>query len=822
MRPVLSRGLLAVFLFVGLAGSAAAAKAADIVKDFLAQDSEYKTYSEQVMPWHKALVAALKQKPDEDAAARILAPEFGLTQDQTRELERVWIRFVSAYWNNENEDETKIVRASIDRDIIALASETDHNPFVLSVATEAITRIGRCDSATFDALMKGERDVAQKGWPVALQSHCSNWLGAYAEMAPQKAGAALVALTLRVSDKKAAGLALSELAASEALLARASPKDRAALRQRFSFLHLKALMNAGLVDEGIAFYEAIPARDRQALLAQDLQGIDVTVDGLPLSLPVKDSVYVYFSNTRDELSLYLAAAYYLKGKLDRARAIVRPDLLMLGHDALDCWHKQEFEQGGRRKSCAGNGEQYFEAEFLDLALVHISDDPYDLFEMNFAAAFDNAAPVKWSGLWVDAMCKYLEGDTDAMPCSALRKHVGENLGEDYTADEDQRTLDNIRAVVTAALPHAVGRIDAYKTKFAAAIARYPVEVAGPRVADEGPLPSRFKELPLPPQYAGPPEKEKELPDWIKAMTPLPDGYQPVRVGRDKNRVAVISVSQNFDPTGEVTAGGYWVHLSEDDGKTWRRPLYTGLADHFPYVVLSASNLPLFDGDTLEVAVDVQELDLSSITYPPIGLRTRREKTGLYLRIPIAELLRDSDGDGIPDIAEEHLLLDPNNADSDGDGIPDGIDPLPNVKQAKQAAPEQQALAAFLERFFSIHTGAIIQPVDAPNDETRLRTAAMGSAPESASADRPIFVSGNPPDFAGLHPDRMMLVYNDADLARLRRLTPDFHAISLSPIIFNRMHDRGYMTWSAGWAGGTVRIYRSESGWKIQDISHWIT
>ena len=41
-----------------------------------------------------------------------------------------------------------------------------------------------------------------------------------------------------------------------------------------------------------------------------------------------------------------------------------------------------------------------------------------------------------------------------------------------------------------------------------------------------------------------------------------------------------------------------------------------------------------------------------------------------MEIPIAALRSDRDKDGITDILEEHLLLNPDNADSDGDGIDD--------------------------------------------------------------------------------------------------------------------------------------------------------
>ncbi|MEO7680731.1 MAG: hypothetical protein ABIS14_08575, partial [Sphingomonas sp.] len=65
--------------------------------------------------------------------------------------------------------------------------------------------------------------------------------------------------------------------------------------------------------------------------------------------------------------------------------------------------------------------------------------------------------------------------------------------------------------------------------------------------------------------------------------------------------------------------------------------------------------------------------------------------------------------------------------------------------------------------------------------------------------------------------------DDAQLDRLRRMTPDFHAVDLKPIVFNRAHDQGYVIWSTGWSGGTMRLKRGADGeWTMDDIGSWIT
>jgi hypothetical protein len=60
-----------------------------------------------------------------------------------------------------------------------------------------------------------------------------------------------------------------------------------------------------------------------------------------------------------------------------------------------------------------------------------------------------------------------------------------------------------------------------------------------------------------------------------------------------------------------------------------------------------------------------------------------------------------------------------------------------------------------------------------------------------------------------------------DLAKLRRFTPDFTAMSISAITFNRSGDRGFARWSAGWTGGTFRLTRVNGEWRCETISNWI-
>lgn len=80
------------------------------------------------------------------------------------------------------------------------------------------------------------------------------------------------------------------------------------------------------------------------------------------------------------------------------------------------------------------------------------------------------------------------------------------------------------------------------------------------------------------------------------LASLPPGFQLIRAERQGSRAVAISVSQALDPTGEVSRGGYWVHLSTDRGRHWARSMYTGLAERFPYVVEKRSPAVLLVGE----------------------------------------------------------------------------------------------------------------------------------------------------------------------------------------------------------------------------------
>ena len=771
---------------------------------------------EPLTGWDRALKVELAKGVPEEAADR-LAARYSLSPVAMRELVLLWLAS-----QTEVAESARFVpagRATLDAELssrfAALMAANGRSPLLLQAAAVGL-RGGfgedRCTDEGYDVLMRASADPVDEGWLLARAANCPSWYRRFAVLHPEHRTVALLALAFDEELERADRLALLEHLTSAAAAARIDTGDRPFVLARLRADYVGALLQAGLVDAAFRVDAALDADARQHLLDTRPARI-VRVEGLPLGIPETapdgsddEPARAVTRATRSNqfLTAELAAGYSVGGRTDAARAL----FATLDHardvaDALACVEATRAAPpaAAAPTRCPTLGSQGWRLLLLDHAIERSGDDPFPIAEMLVTGSNSEV-----TGVWAELACHILREPQYAELCGRLRETT---RGSGLSAVSLDGAPDDPVAVSTKIAPAV---LTTARARFASLLAARPGAVSNStaRAADagrQGPAVTPFAEAAIPPAMLGTGRPQS----WDRAWAKLPPGFVPVRVDGDKHRIAVVSVSQTYDPTGEVSRGGYWVHLSNDDGRSWETPLYTGLSERYPYVVPAQSALPLLDGDTLHLAVDVSELDPRSITYPPIHLETVRRAQGRFLTIPLAALRRDTDGDGVTDVTARHLLLD-----APINGAPRLI-PASAAPCADPVDDVRPALAAFLAKLFAGPTGADVEPVNPPPGAMPRESRSATASPE-----RPILIEADPADLTCLRTGRLTIVYRRSDVDRMRQMVPDFHAVKLGHLLFNRSRTRGVFSYSLGWRGGTARLRRTGTGWVVEPASSWIT
>lgn len=678
-------------------------------------------------------------------------------------------------------------KAQLAKDALQLVQLSNRAPIALMFAGAALDQLSdsNCTKQDLAKLMSGSSDPDHDLWSIISTCSSSAILADAIGRRPAALPALLYVGLRWTNADPAMQLASADMLLRPEFLALIGEQQREQIYADIAAYKLNKLLALGLLPQALAFGDSLPPHVRSLALSGTGGEIRASIAGFRVKTGQSSSPAIQY-----------AAALALAHRDAEARSVLdtiapasklRSVRACLDGAGEDCG--VGLPEQGRTPLSALVVEQLLDAP---------TADPYVLME---------SAATGWDldgGAITEALCRMLSQPDERNECEDRRNSDAQDRAPDNYDDDDDRLL-------WAAVDRADGQ------PFDVARARYRSELdaigSGKPPSREwtrptiDPAPVPFHELPLSQAML----TRRPLPSLgRKAFAPLPQGYTLVRAERSGKRVAAISLSQRFDPDGEVTAGGYWLHLSDDGGKTWQPPLYTGLAEHFPYVVPSSSRLPMIWGDRIRLEVQESLIDTASITYPPVETRLRRKRSGIYLDIPIAELRKDSDGDGITDIAARHLLLD-GKVSVSGPFIV-GTD----GNCSKRPSMESLARLEILKKLFQVQARALIEPVGAAEPHFGDWRRA------EATSKTPIFLEGNPDDYRCLSIDRLMVVYPEADQDQLRKFSPDFQLVELPPLRWNRDQSRAFVRWSTGWAGGTYRLVRDGGGWKIDSIGEWIT
>jgi len=312
----------------------------------------------------------------------------------------------------------------------------------------------------------------------------------------------------------------------------------------------------------------------------------------------------------------------------------------------------------------------------------------------------------------------------------------------------------------------------------------------------------------------PPEFEAPVSEW-----------QIVRYAEENGERQLIFISSALDAPGEIPAYGYWFQQTRENGAAWDEPIYLGLIQYFPYVVIARSKMPLLSEGGLTIEVDAKEIDPETISFPPVGLGLKREERNLYLSIKFDDIMRDSDSDGITDLVERRLQMNPKSADTDGDGLEDARDPLPLTKFDPDAPAARRELAyALLSKIAGYDRGAImVAPGDGGGGLEDV-LAAMGAAAKAPKiSDGALFLRADPEIFAGVRTPFRLFVFSDEAVERIRAEGAPFYPVGISALFSRPNGLEHYVIWSAGWVGGEF-IVRCDVDNKCttEVVSEWIT
>jgi hypothetical protein len=711
---------------------------------------------------------------------KAVAGKYGLTVPalrQTIKFQREMER--SQYTTNQ--------RAALSGEAWKLVEGNPRAPIILMLAAGAIGHLNKeeyCTAADIDRLMKGSRNHDGDLWAIASSCADSGTLAIVLDRAPNVRPALLyVAMNWTRSDP-ASDLAATDMLLRPAFLDQVDPAQRATILADVARYKISRLIRVGLNQEAVAFGDRLDDRALGEALKVDRSKLITRIGGVRLKT----------ERFSDSIAVDYAAALAMSGRPEDARSIldgIAP--LSKRRAALACLVAAD-------KDCPlgdRNNQVPLGALFVDHFMDTPDADPFIFIEGQTGIS---SSGIGGAG---QLFCKLQLQPDEQAECRSANEVVAAARGEKEDDDSDRALWAAIRKV--GGQPFETARAT-YAAKLATPGSAPSEEKKDWSRESVDPAPVPFRELPLSPAVQAKSPRSGADPEKLAS---LPKGYYPVRVELNGQKAAAISLSQRLDPNGEVTAGGYWLHLSEDGGKSWQLPLYTGLAEHFPYVVPDKARMPMIAGDHIQLEVEEALIDTASIGYPPVGMRLKRKRKDLYLDIPIADLLKDGDGDGLSDIAARHLLLDqPGN----------GKTPFVVGQERDCAAPSADTLARLeiLKKIFAVEARGLIEPAGE-------RTELLGPWRKSSPSEKPpIFLEGNPDDYRCVALDRPMIIYSEDDRERLRRHSPDFQLIELPPIRWNRDHTRGFVNWSMGWTGGTYRLVRDGNSWKLESISEWIT
>ncbi|MDQ6892999.1 MAG: thrombospondin type 3 repeat-containing protein [Acidobacteriota bacterium] len=542
---------------------------------------------------------------------------------------------------------------------------------------------------------------------------------------------------------------------------------------------LDALLRMGLAEQAVSAFESLPSAARAGVLDGQQDSARFPSAGIPESIRLQD------------VRLDLAAAHFLKGDKTRAATL------------RDSWL--------RNPHCRGSGPETCGAQSAVLGELLAPSGASTFDAVAAALKHDAQYPALW-GRVLAVLCQ--RGDLRAAEARFLRT-AAESLRLERRGDERFSCIVSWNSEAKARLDRAIEVLAAALESDAArntGVSRLAWKVVLRSIP--GLEPPAFQDRPLPPGLEPIELSEKESYERLKeqrAIHRIPDEWNLRRVESVGDmRYAIVNRREG------APEGGLWVARSRA-GAPWSEPLYLGIRNSNPYSVRTASSLPLVsdDGTRLQIEVDAWER-----REPPsqIVRKAPIRRSGLYLEIPFSSIEKDTDGDGLTDLLEAALGLDPLNSDTDGDGIGDAEDPIPNLAWTPRPSQESLAVAAVIEKWMGWNSAS---RVNAWGIVGRRRREPEPDDPLPAPDvlyRRVHVVVGDPALFSPLAPSVRLIVVPESEA---KRGEPPFlpGAFRINWVLMNPEGTKAFVDWSAGWQWGTFEVEKKGDRWAATLTRH---
>jgi hypothetical protein len=179
-----------------------------------------------------------------------------------------------------------------------------------------------------------------------------------------------------------------------------------------------------------------------------------------------------------------------------------------------------------------------------------------------------------------------------------------------------------------------------------------------------------------------------------------------RYSNGKGLTAILFLDSKYDEFmwGEP---GYWIRIEDKNDST---DYYTGLAKNYYFKLFDSGSSIWKNEFTLQFpALRVRLVE--PFIHPVRAPKYETIDNNLIIEIAVNDLRRDSDKDGLTDIEEDKLLLNPYSRDSDNDGKSDLEDNNPRFKSSSsnEALLYKAILDDFINKEIRIKDGKILDP-----------------------------------------------------------------------------------------------------------------